>query len=253
MKKDERIISWDEIRNLVHKNAETGFSHTTYTEESMRFLYLMNGDKRAVEESVRLMNPELQGKLSDDPVRNVRYLFIINTGLATRYMIESGIPQETVYSTSDLYIRQADRATTVEELVELTCECWSVFVETVKKYKKESPLSRPVLYCLNYIDSHYNEKITLTTLAGKIGLNPCYLSSLFKKETGKSIGTYLTNVRIQTATALLTRTDYTYAQIAYSLAFCSQSHFVKVFHKQTGYTPKEYRTKFHNANFTYFI
>ncbi len=246
--KETRRISPDEIRNLLYKNSESGFLHTTYQEESQRFHYLMAGDKRAVEESVRLMTPSLQGNLSSDPIRNIRYLFIINTGLATRYMIEAGIPQETVYATSDLYIQKADLATTVSEIIELNREVWTVFVETVRNYKKESLYSKQILFCLNYIDSHFTEKITLEQLAEKTNLNPCYLASLFKKETGKSIGTYLMDIRIQTSMALLAKTDYTYAQIAYSLAFCSQSHFTKTFRTRTGYTPKEYRTKFHNTS-----
>jgi hypothetical protein len=87
-----RLINPDEIRKLLYTNAESGFLHTSYQEESQRFHYLMAGDERAIEDSVRLMSPNLQGNLSDDPVRNIRYLFIINTGLATRYMIEAGIP-----------------------------------------------------------------------------------------------------------------------------------------------------------------
>ena len=250
MKKNanKRIISADEIRKLLHNNAETGFIHTTYQEESLRFHYLMNGDKRAIDESVRLINPMLQGKLSTDPVRNLRYLFIINTGLATRYMIEAGIPQETVYSTSDLYIQKADKAKTIDEIMDLNKEVWTVFVEKVRKFKKESLYSKPILFCLNYIDSHFNEKITLDYLAGEVNLNPCYLATLFKKETGKSFGNYLMDIRIKTACALLTKTDYTYSQISYSLAFCSQSHFTKAFHKQTGYTPKAYRMKFYNTH-----
>jgi len=244
----QRLINPDEIRKLLHKNAETGFIHTTYQEESQRFHYLMNGDMRAVEESMRLLNPAIQGNLSSDPVRNFRYLFVINTGLATRYMIEAGIPQETVYSTSDLYIRKADEARTIEELSNLNREVWTVFVETVKTFKKESPYSKQILFCLNYIDSHFNEKITLDTLADKTGLSPCYLATLFKKETGKSFGNYLMDIRIKTACALLTKTDYTYSQIGYSLAFCSQSHFTKAFHKHTGFTPKEYRMAFYNSN-----
>lgn len=249
-KNNKRLISNEEIIKLLHSNAETGFFHTTYNEESLRFHYLMNGDIRAVDESVRLMNPELQGKLSDDPVRNIRYLFIINTGLATRYLIESGIPQETVYSISDLYIRQSDTATTVNDIININREIWSVLVETIKKFKKESPYSKQILFCLNYIDSHFNEKITLEYLASQVNLHPCYLASLFKKETGESIGHYLLNIRIRTAIALLTKTEYSYSQIAYSLAFCSQSHFTKTFHKNTGYTPKEYRNKFFNRNLT---
>lgn len=247
-KDDKRIISWDEIRKLLHNNAERGFIHTTYQEESQRFHYLMNGDKRAIEESVRLINPELQGKLSKDPVRNIRYLFIVNTGLATRYMIEAGIPQEIVYSTSDLYIQKADNAQTIDEIMELNREVWTVFVETVRSFRKESLYSKPILFCLNYIDSHFNEKITLECVAKEVNLTPCYLATLFKKETGKSFGNYLMDIRIKTAISLLTKTDYSYSQIAYSLAFCSQSHFTKTFHGHTGYTPKQYRMKFYNAN-----
>ncbi len=243
----KRLINADEIRNLLYTNAESGFLHTTYQEESQRFYYLMAGDERAIEDSVRLMTPDLQGNLSDDPVRNIRYLFIINTGLATRYMIEAGIPQETVYAISDLYIRKADHASSVTEIMDLNREVWTVFVETVRNFKKETTYSKPVVFCLNYIDSHFTEKITLEILAQKTDLNPCYLSSLFKKETGKSIGNHLMDIRIKTAMALLSQTEYSYAQIAYSLAFCSQSHFTKTFRSHTGYTPKEYRTNFHNS------
>lgn len=245
---DQRIISFDKIRELLHENAETGFRHTTYQEESKRFHYLLNGDDRAVEESVRMLNPDMQGKLSKDPLRNMKYLFIVNTGLATRYVIEAGVPQETVYSISDLYIQKADTAQTAEEIVNLTRESWTVFVETVKSFKKGSLYSKPVSYCLNYIDSHFNEKITLSDMAEKTNLNHCYLASLFKKETGKSFGNYLTDIRIETSKALLTKTDYSFTQIAYSLAFCSQSHFTKIFRQRTGFTPKQYRMRYFNAN-----
>ena len=250
MKKDERLISHDEIQKLLHDNAEKGFIHTTYQEESQRFHYLINGDERAIEDSMRLMNPELQGKLSDDPIRNMRYLFVINTGLATRYLIEAGIPQETVYSISDLYIQKADKATTLSEISEINKELWTVFVETVKAFKRETLYSKPILFCLNYIDSHFNEKISLEYVAEQINLNPCYLLTLFKKETGKTFAGYVLDMRIHTAICLLTKTDYTYTQIAYSLAFCSQSHFTKVFRKFTGYTPKQYRMNFYNTNLT---
>ena len=248
MQEDRRLISWEEIQTLLHNNAEKGFIHTTYQEESQRFHYLMNGDPRAIEDSMHLLNPDIQGKLSLDPVRNIRYLYVINIGLATRYMIEAGIPQETVYSTSDLYIQKADLAQTVAEIQELNREVWTVFVETVKAHKKESIYSKPILFCLNYIDSHFNEKITLESIAEQINLSPCYLATLFKKETGKTFTNYVMDMRIRTAICLLTKTDYTYTQIAYSLAFCSQSHFTKTFHKHTGYTPKQYRMKLYNTH-----
>jgi len=248
LNKKEKIIIYEDIMRLLHENAEVGFKHTTYREESKRFHYLLNGDKRAVKEALRVINPDIQGKLSKDPIRNMRYLFIVNTGLATRYMIEAGIPQETAYSMSDVYIQKADVTETIEGLYKLTEESWRAFVELVNSIKKDKGYSKPISECLNYIDSHFNEKITLENIAELTGLNPCYLATLFKKETGKSFGDYLSDIRIETSKALLSKTDYTYAQIAYSLAFCSQSYFTKTFKNRTGLTPGQYRKKYYNLH-----
>ena len=49
---------------------------------------------------------------------------------------------------------------------------------------------------------------------------------------------------MEAAQNMLKFSDYTYAEISAILAFSSQSHFIRVFRKQTGYTPKEYRNKF---------
>ena len=250
MAKEMEKIDISEIRMLVHKHAESGFVHTAYDDESFRFHLLMNGDMRAVEESEKKLDASIQGTLSADPVRNMRYLFIINTGLATRYMVEAGLSQETVFSISDVYIQKADTASSVKQIKELNREVWTVFVQTVKDFRNKEHHSGPVTRCLEYIDSHFNEKLTLEDLGKLVGLNPCYLAELFRKEMNVTFGTYLTDLRIATAKALLTRTEYSFSKIAYSLGFCSQSHFCASFRKLTGFTPREYRREFYNANIT---
>lgn len=246
----KETIDISEIRMLMHEHAESGFVHTTYDDESRRFHLLMNGDMKAVEESDKLLNASIQGTLSADPLRNMRYLFIINTGLATRYMVEAGLSQETVFSISDVYIQKADTASTIETIRELNREVWTVFVQTVRDFRNKEQHSGPIYRCLEYIDSHFNEKITLEDLGNVTGLNPCYMSELFRKEMNVTFVSYLMNLRIGTAKALLTRTGYSFSKIAYSLGFCSQSHFCASFRKLTGYTPREYRKEFYNANIT---
>jgi len=247
-KNDERRIDYEEIKRLLHDNAEVGFKHTTYREESERFHLLLNGDMRAVEESSRLLSSEMQGTLSKDPLRNAKYLFVVNTGLLTRYMIEGGIPQETIYATSDLYIQRADTAKSIDEVNSLNRELWTFCVDLVKKHIKSEHYSKAVYICLDYIDTHFNQKITLKDLSDRTGLNACYLAVLFKKETGVTFGNYLTDYRVDVSKALLSKTDHSYSRIAYSLGFCSQSHFTQVFRKRTGLTPKQYRMKFYNSN-----
>ncbi len=242
-------ISAEEIRTLLHENVESGFSHTSYAEESLRFHYLLQGDPRAVEETDKILDASIQGMLSKDPLRNFRYLFIVNTGLVTRYVIEAGLPQEQVYAISDLYIQKADVAKTIEEIKALNRELWSRYVDMVKKARQKHAYSKTMRACLDYIDLHFNEKLTLAMLGKHLDLNPCYLATLFKKEMGETFGSYLMGIRIKTAKALLTRTEYSYSQIAYSLAFCSQSHFIKCFREQTHLTPMQYRMQFWEENF----
>lgn len=248
LREEQGLISMNEILGLVHANAEKGFMHTTYQEESKRFHLLMQGDMRAVKESDKMCDPDMQGKLSKDPIRNIRYLVIVNTGLASRYVIESGVPQEQVYAASDLFIQKADVTNSIEELRKINHDVWTTYVRMVQQHRAENVYSKPIMFCLNYIDAHFNEKITLGDLAEKLSLNPCYLATLFKKEKGETFGNYLLRIRISTAKSLLTRTEYTYSQIAYSLGFCSQSHFIKTFRKETGLTPKEYRMQRYDTN-----
>lgn len=249
----EGLIDQSEIIELLYSNAENSFSHTTYKEELSRFYLLAKGDHRAVDASDEIMNADIQGRLSLDPLRNYRYLFIVNTGLATRFAIEAGVPQELVYSTSDVFIRRADLATTIEEIRKLNREFWSKLVEAVASSMENKRYSRAVSICIDHITSEFNTRISLQELSVKTKLTPCYLASLFKKETGLTIGEYLTKFRIDAAKALLVRTDHSYSKIALSLGFCSQSYFTKMFRKITGLTPKEYRTNYSDAVFSRMI
>ena len=249
MNKNEGLrIDPDEIKSLLFENAERGYIHPTHQEDMLRYHYLKQGDMRAADEAYRTLDNQMQGKLSDDPLRNMKYLFVVTTALASRFVVEAGVPLETSYAISDLYIQRADSLETTQEVRNLVRDLYKTYVEAVNNAKKENIYSRPVMKCLNYMESHFNEKITVEELADHVGLNPKYLSGLFKKEKGITISEYLTDMRVDVACSLLTRTDYTYVQIAYSLAFCSQSHFSKVFREQTGYTPRQYRSRFYDIN-----
>lgn len=244
------MIDPNEIQLLLYENAEREFIHPSHHEDMLRYYYLMQGDMRAVEESDKRTRAPLQGKLSKDPLRNFKYLFVVNIGLAARFVIEAGVPLEKSYAISDLYIQKMDLLESEEEIRELLRECYTTYVKTVQEYKKSKHYSKPIMLCLNYISSHFNEKITLEDLAAEVDLHPNYLSALFRKETGETLREYLTRNRIDVAKSLLSRTNYSYIQISNSLAFYSQSHFTQVFKEHTGYTPKQYRMKFYDTNVT---
>lgn len=248
IKNESLRIDPNEIKSLLFENAERGYIHPTHQEDMLRYYYLKQGDMRAADEAYRTLDDTMQGKLSPDPIRNMKYLFVVSTALASRFVVEAGVPLETAYAISDLYIQRADMLDSAQEIRNLLKDLYKTYVDEVNKAKKENLYSKPVMKCLNYMESHFNEKITVEILAKYVDLNPRYLSSVFKKEKGMTISEYLTEMRVEVACSLLTRTEYNYAQIAYSLAFCSQSHFSKVFREQTGYTPHQYRLRFYNIN-----
>lgn len=248
--KDELRIDPNEIQKLLYENAEIGYIHPTHHEDMLRYRYLNQGDMRAADEAMRTLNASMQGTLSRDSLRNMKYLFVVTVALAARFVVEAGVPLEKSYAISDLYIQKMDELDNEEEIVKLVGKCYAAYVETVREYKKSNTYSKPIMKCLNYIASHFNEKITLEALSCEVNLHPNYLSVLFKNETGETLRDYLIHNRIAVAKSLLSRTDYTYIQISNSLAFNSQSHFTKVFREQTGCTPKQYRLKYYDTNIT---
>jgi AraC family transcriptional regulator len=81
----------------------------------------------------------------------------------------------------------------------------------------------------------------ITELAQYTGLNPSYLSRLFRKETGITVTEYIKTRKIETAKNMLKYSEYLPSQIAAILAFPNQRYFIEVFKKRVGTTPKKYR------------
>ncbi len=94
-----------------------------------------------------------------------------------------------------------------------------------------------------YIWSNYNQDISLKRLSEAVGMNPCYLSHLFRKEMGASFLEYLTSVRISVAKSLLKQTTKTVLDICLDVGYQDPSHFAKVFKKKEGLHPTEYRNR----------
>ena len=101
--------------------------------------------------------------------------------------------------------------------------------------------SRIVARAVNYINSHFRERITLKTLEEELHVNATYISSLFKSEMGESFVSYLNSLRLKYACHLLENADMTILEIAIASGFESQSYFAKVFRSAMGTTPKKYR------------
>lgn len=230
------------VAYMAYVDRENNTRHHYFDEEMKQYRLMQSGDPGAVEESAAIMGrTQAQMRLSQNPLLNAKYLFVANITIATRFAIEGGMDSETAYNSSDLYITGLERCHTPEEVLALHREMFGYFTRHMASLKKDRVYSRPVIQCMEYIDLHLHMPILLAELAEHVQLNPSYLSVLFKKETGVPVSEYVLNRRIDTAKNMLLYSEYSASQISEILTFSSQSHFIRVFKKKEGMTPREYK------------
>jgi len=101
--------------------------------------------------------------------------------------------------------------------------------------------SRKIMKMKLYALEHFNEHISLQSMAERLHVNSNYLCSLFKRESKTGFIEYLNTIRVEKAKALLLESDDTVENISLQVGFISSSHFSKIFKRIAGQTVSEYR------------
>ncbi|MCD5001454.1 methylphosphotriester-DNA--protein-cysteine methyltransferase family protein [Enterococcus saccharolyticus] len=101
----------------------------------------------------------------------------------------------------------------------------------------------------NYIDTHYQEKLTLFSIAEDMHSSPYHLHRKFKEIKGKTIHAFLKERRMQEAITLLQTTQLDIATIGQKVGIENSSQFVRDFKKFCGQTPLQYRKEVKDENY----
>ena len=110
----------------------------------------------------------------------------------------------------------------------------------VQKHSQKgySLLVQKVITC---IDTDITADLSLKTQAKLLNVNPSYLSTLFRKETGVTLTDYVNQKRVERAKQLLKAGNTQIQTVAQNCGMLDVNYFTKIFKKYTGVTPKEYR------------
>jgi AraC-like DNA-binding protein len=148
-----------------------------------------------------------------------------------------------------LYSKQEDF--NLSELNELIIHSKFVdFLNTVLRFKehniyineeKSTPATQKMYEISSYIHSHFNEDLSLKSLAERFYLSPYYLSHQFKKVTNFTVSTYIQMTRVKHAQHLLVTTNNKITDIATSCGFSCFSQFNRVFQKINHTSPRDFR------------
>ncbi|GIP27810.1 hypothetical protein J23TS9_29400 [Paenibacillus sp. J23TS9] len=92
-----------------------------------------------------------------------------------------------------------------------------------------------------YIEAYLHLDVSLRALADHVNLHPTHLSKLYKIETGEGVSDYVFRLRMETACDMLKKTEKRVYEISSEIGYLDPAYFIKVFKRQFGVTPQEYR------------
>ena len=121
----------------------------------------------------------------------------------------------------------------------LFCQIVDALFQVTEEHYGRSP--ERMQNVLNYIERNIHKDITLEDAASCASVSPCYFSRLFKKTMGETFVAYVKTRRIDHAKGLLENSDLPIMNIALDLSFHDINYFAKVFKKEVGLTPSEFR------------
>lgn len=94
---------------------------------------------------------------------------------------------------------------------------------------------------IEYIGQNYKNKISVSDIAAKCGIDRSYLCKLFHKSVGKSPGAYLIQYRMIQACTLLKETEMPVSLIARECGYENPLNFSRSFKNVMGVSPRNWR------------
>jgi YesN/AraC family two-component response regulator len=113
-----------------------------------------------------------------------------------------------------------------------TLELMSMLLD---QHSKSNQIPAPIHKSIMILESEFEQKITIRTLAKRVGINECDLKRLFKEYTGKTIGHYLLETRMKYAQMLL-KDGVSAENVANQIGYSSSQYFKQIFEQHFGYS-----------------
>lgn len=152
---------------------------------------------------------------------------------------EKAIEIENVTESLDKMVESLD----VRNVCDMIREVVSMLVPEKKEPATDS-MKAIVQEAALWIDKHFYEELTLTTLAEQFHVEHSYFSRVFRQEIGESPVLYITGKRMEKAKQYIQEGKKNLTEVAFMVGYDDYTYFSRVFRKNAGMSPREYRGRF---------
>ncbi|WP_250122560.1 AraC family transcriptional regulator [Chroococcidiopsis sp. CCMEE 29] len=141
----------------------------------------------------------------------------------------------------ELGFREAARALLMLLLIE-TARLTTPKSPELPELKQSSAQSRPIVKkVLYFINANYCNSIGLQEVAEAVNLSPAYLTNLIRRETGRTVLSWIVEYRMAEARRLLLETDQSVNQISEAVGYFDSGYFIRLFRRLNSTTPQAWR------------
>ena len=200
------------------------------------------GQKRSFSSNNSGVMAEFLEKRTNDPLQNAKNYAIIMNTLSRKGAEEGGVHPVYLDQTSSEFANKIENLTNVKSASLLMDEMFQSYCRLVRKHSIKK-YTQVVQKTILIIDGDLSADLSPKLLAKSQGVTLGYLSTVFKKETGKTISEYVRTRRMEYAEHLLKTTNLQIQTIALHCGIMDAQYFSKQFKKERGVTPFEYRRK----------
>lgn len=145
------------------------------------------------------------------------------------------------FPSSDIILEYVQNCHTLTELHHLLIDKSLSFIRSLAAQTPENPT---ILLIKNFIGNNYQrENLSVKEISEHIHMSSSYACTLFKAETDVTLNQYITEYRIEKAKVLLADSNYKITDISAKIGYADGNYFGKIFKKQVGLSPSEYREK----------
>ncbi|WP_082560593.1 AraC family transcriptional regulator [Paenibacillus sp. Root52] len=176
---------------------------------------------------------------TDSTEFQVQQMMLQLLGSIQHVMLQTGVIPYQLFGGCNMYERLSSIREPAQMMQWMKEKVIRPYMQEIE-LRSQEPLKQVVERTMQYMDDNYSNDISLEACADLEQMTPYALSKAFKQISGMNFIDYLTQVRMETAKKLLRETSMKINDVASAVGY-QHSYFNRIFKKQEGSTPSQYR------------